>query len=155
MDFFLNEKFILSNWTSMEQKALLTTQFCVVFKILNIHSTSPDFDWIFFLAKVKRKERKGREKRHPCQIHLVHNQSDKNVRSPFQKECSIDVNKFPEHSKTHHTDTKTFFFYYSKFHAKDLERSSDRWPVWRALFCMKLRVTWKTSLCPCCAFCSS
>ena len=56
----------------------------------------------------------------------------------------LDVNKFPEHSKTHHTDNKTFYFYYSKFHAKDLERSSDRWPVWRSLFCMKLRVTGKT-----------
>ena len=67
----------------------------------------------------------------------------------------LDVNKFSEHSKTHHTDNKTFFFDYSKSHAKDLERSSDRWPVWRSLFCMKLRETGKTSLCPCCAFCSS
>ena len=64
MDFFFfsNKKFILSNWTSMEQKALLTTQFCVVFKILNIHSTSPDFDWIFFLAKVREKRERGEKK---------------------------------------------------------------------------------------------
>ena len=46
----------------MEQKALLTTQFCVVFKILNIHSTSPDFDWIFFLAKVREKRERGEKK---------------------------------------------------------------------------------------------
>ena len=46
----------------MEQKALLTTQFHVVFKILNIHSTSPDFDWIFFLAKVREKRERGEKK---------------------------------------------------------------------------------------------
>ena len=108
-------------------------------QLLNIYS--PHFNRIFYfwICLWQKWERKGREKRHSCQIHVVHNQSDINVCPPFQKGFSVWTSSHSILKRT--TRTQRCFSNTLSFTQRNDLQTGD--PSSRSLFCMKLSVTGK------------